>query len=116
MCFDRGIFLNNKTTKDGYIKTEQSAAHLSSTRLTDLRLAIRYLKCRYDFGIEEITDFLGIAVELVEEAFKDLPCLTCSSEKRKKNNDKARKTALVQQPEEAEFAVKPKRRKALAAR
>lgn len=116
VCFDRRIFLNNRTTKDGYIKAEQSAAHLSSTRLTDLKLAIRYLKCRYDFGIEEITEFLGISTELVEETFNDLPCLTCSSEKRERINNKARKMALVQQPEEAEFIVKPKKRKALAAR
>jgi len=116
MCFDRGIFLNNRTTKDGYIGTNQSAGHLSSTQWTDLRLAIRYLKCQYDFGIEEVADFLGIALELVEETFKDLPCLTCSSEKRKKINDKVRKLAPVQPPEEVDFVVKPKRRKKLALR
>lgn len=116
MCFDRGIFLNSRTTKDGYIKAEQSAASLSPTRLTDLRLAIKYLKCRYDFGIEEITEFLGIAAELVEETFKDLPCLTCSPERRQKFADKFKKPAPVSQPEEEKIAAKPKRRKKLAAR
>lgn len=116
MCFDRGIFLNSRTTKDGYIGAEQSAVHLSSTKLTDLRLAIRYLMCQYNFGVEEITDFLGIAAEVVEENYKDLPCLTCSFEKRKKINDKVRNLVPVQQPEEVGFTVKPKRKKALAAR
>lgn len=115
MCFDRGIFLNSRTTKDGYINTEQSSARLSPTQLNDLRLAVRYLKCRYGFGTDEMTDFLGITAKLVEAAFKDLSCLTCPAEKRKKVNDRMRSRERERQQEEWIPVVRTGRRKAQSA-
>ncbi|MCL6560773.1 MAG: hypothetical protein K6U74_18660 [Firmicutes bacterium] len=110
-----GIFLNNRTTKDGYINTGQPSTRLSSTQLNDLRLAVRYLQCRYGFGTDDMADFLGIAEELVKKAFKDLPCLTCPAEKRKKVNDRMRRRERERPEEEWIPVVRTGRRKARSA-
>lgn len=94
MCFDKGIFLNNRTTKDGYIGVDQVVAKLSSTQWTDLKLAVKWLKCKYNFGVEEITDFLGVSAKMVEEAFLELPCLSCRTQKCKKMDEKVKQTAI----------------------
>lgn len=94
MCFDKGIFLNNRTIKDGYIEVEQMVSQLSLTKWTDLKLAVKWLKCKYNFGIEEITDFLGISTKMVEEAFAELPCVSCRTQKCRKADEKVKQAAI----------------------
>lgn len=113
MCFDKGIFLNNRTTKDGYIEMNQVAAQLSSTQWTDLKLAVKWLKCKYNFGVEEVTDFLGVSAKMVEEIFLELPCVSCRTQKCKKTDEKVKHGAIEIH---REIAQQERRRSRVAAK
>ncbi|MBE3586010.1 hypothetical protein [Desulfofundulus thermocisternus] len=75
MCVDREMFVNKRTAKDGYINLEEP---LTPTQYQDLKLAVKWLKCRYNFGVEDIAELLGIDEDLIREVFDKLPCNRCN--------------------------------------
>ncbi|MBE3587916.1 MAG: hypothetical protein IMW93_05075 [Thermoanaerobacteraceae bacterium] len=105
MCVDREMFLNRRTMKDGYIDIGNDGTRLSATQQNDLQLAVKWLKCRYNFSIDEIVDFLDVPVKLVKAIYDVLPCHRCHNVLRYDRCRKAKKDG------EGEVVVLQERRK-----